>query len=121
MSVPPVHRTARSIVCRMKGHGWNPQPSRWHQRLYTGHLMGRLDPQLRRFRRPFWATVAFLLGFTVLLVIVSNYFLLPAISAARGADASGRHQLSAVSALLLAVLLVTLIVGLFLTFRIHRF
>jgi hypothetical protein len=75
----------------------------------------------RPYRRPFWATVLYLASFSVLIVIVANYFLFPAIIASHGADASGRRQLSAVSALLLAVVLTVLLIGLLLAFRIHRF
>jgi hypothetical protein len=82
-----------------------------------------IDPAyLRRaFRRPFWATVAFLLAFAALLLLIGRYFMQPAVVAAHVADGPGRRQLSAVSILLLAILLVMLAVGLMLTFRVHRF
>jgi len=32
-----------------------------------------------RLRRALWASVAFLAGFSALIVIVANYFLLPAV------------------------------------------
>lgn len=65
--------------------------------------------------------MAFLAGFSVLIVIVANYFLLPATSAVPAADVEGKRQLSAVSALLLAILLFIMVVGLLMTFRIRRF
>ena len=74
-----------------------------------------------RLRRALWATVAFLGGFGVLIVIVANYFLLPAADAARVADHAGRRQLSAVAMLMLAILLFIMLVGLLMTFRIRRF
>ena len=75
----------------------------------------------QRLRRSLWATVAFLGGFGVLIVLVANYFLIPAADAARTADHVGRRQLSAVAMLMLAVLLFVMIVGLLMTFRIRRF
>ena len=82
-----------------------------------------VDPaHLRRaFRRPFWATVAFLLAFIALLLLVCKYFMQPAVVAAHVATPPERRQLSAVSILLLAILLIMLGVGLMLTFRVHRF
>ena len=73
-----------------------------------------------RLKRALWAMAAFLVGFAILIVIVSHYYLLPAMEAARGADLSGRRQLSAFSTLLLAVVLFVLLVGLGMTFRVHR-
>jgi hypothetical protein len=74
-----------------------------------------------RLKRTLWAMAAFLLGFAILILIVTHYYLLPAMEAARGADVSGRRQLSAFSTLLLAVVLFVLLVGLAMTFRVHRF
>jgi len=74
-----------------------------------------------RLRRSLWATVAFLAGFGVLIVIVANYFLIPAADAARSADHVGRRQLSAVAMLMLAILLFIMLIGLVMTFRIRRF
>ena len=73
-------------------------------------------------RRSFWPVLAFLLGFTVLLIVVSRYFLIPALDAwEHSADPAGRKLLSAHSALLLSILLLILLSGLLLTFRIGRF
>jgi hypothetical protein len=74
-----------------------------------------------RLRRSLWATVAFLGAFGALIVIVANYFLIPAADAARTADTVGKRQLSAVAMLLLAILLVIMLIGLLMTFRIRRF
>jgi len=63
----------------------------------------------------------FLLAFAALIAVVAFYYLLPALDAARGADVAGRRQLSAFSMLLMAVILFVLLVGLAMTFRIHRF
>jgi hypothetical protein len=74
-----------------------------------------------RLRRALWATVAFLAGFGALIVIVANYFLIPAADAARTADQIGKRQLSAVAMLMLAILLFVMLIGLLMTFRIRRF
>lgn len=74
-----------------------------------------------RVRRSLWASVAFLGGFGALIVIVANYFLIPAADAARTADQAGKRQLSAVAMLLLAILLFVMLIGLLMTFRIRRF
>src|SRR4051812_23348747 len=74
-----------------------------------------------RLRRALWASVAFLAGFSAIIVIVANYFLLPAVDAAKAADVAGKRQLSAVSALLLTILLFIMLIGLLMTFRIRRF
>jgi hypothetical protein len=74
-----------------------------------------------RLRRALWATVAFLAGSGALIVIVANYFLIPAADAARTADQTGRRQLSAVAMLMLAILLFVMLIGLLMTFRIRRF
>jgi small-conductance mechanosensitive channel len=75
----------------------------------------------RRLRRALWAAVAFLCGFAALIVIVGNYYLVPALDAAHTADTAGKRQISAFSMLLLAVILFTLIIGLLMTFSIRRF
>src|SRR4051812_20019982 len=74
-----------------------------------------------RLRRSLWASLAFLAGFSAIIVLVLNYFLVPAADAARHADIVGRRQLSAVSILLLAILLFIMLIGLLMTFRIRRF
>jgi hypothetical protein len=74
-----------------------------------------------RLRRALWASVAFLAGFGALIVIVFHYFLVPAVTAAKDADIAGKRQLSAVSMLLLAILLFIMLTGLLMTFRIRRF
>ena len=78
-------------------------------------------PPERRIRRVLWASVAFLMGFSALIVLIAHYYLLPAIDAARDADPAGRRQLSAFSTLLLAVVLFTLLVSLLVTFRVRKF
>lgn len=68
-----------------------------------------------------WAILTFLLAFSALLVLLIWYYLIPAGEAAKGASPHGRAELRAVSALLLAVVLFILLVGLVLTFRAGRF
>lgn len=65
--------------------------------------------------------VAFLLGFTVLLIFVSYFYLFPALRARQTATEPERRVLAAHSLLLLAVLLFILLMGLFLTLRLGRF
>ena len=81
-----------------------------------------LSPQrARRSGRIYWPTLAFLLGSAVLIYVISDWYLLPAMDAARDADAAGRRSLAAYSRLLLAIVLVILVAGILLTFRFGRF
>jgi hypothetical protein len=68
-----------------------------------------------------WAVLVFLLGFMALVVFVSFYYLLPALKVYQHASHADRQRLRAWSTLLLAILLVMLLCGLVLTFRIGRF
>lgn len=74
-----------------------------------------------RSGRILWGTLAFLLGFSLLIVIVSDWYLLPALEAARSANPLERKTLSAHARLLLAVVLFVLVAGILLTFRFGRF
>jgi uncharacterized membrane protein YhaH (DUF805 family) len=74
-----------------------------------------------RSGRSYWGVLAFLLLFVVLIVAVSDYFLLPAMSAAHGASDAEKLRLTAYSRLLLWLVLFILIVGLVLIFRPGRF
>lgn len=78
------------------------------------------DPRLR-FRRSLWATIAFLVGFGLLITIVARYFLVPGMEAARDASAPEKRQLSAAAMLLLAVVMVIVVVGILVAFRVRRF
>lgn len=78
-------------------------------------------PLVCRSGRIYWATLAFLIGFAVLIYVVSDWYLLPALDAAQGATTAEKRQLSAYSRLLLAIVLVILICGILLTFRFGRF
>ena len=60
-------------------------------------------------------------GFAVLIVIVSNFYLLPALEASREATRTEKRQLVAHSRLLLAIILFILIAGILLTFRFGRY
>ena len=73
-----------------------------------------------RIRFP-WATLVFLIGFAVLLVFISYWYLFPALEAARDATRVEKKGLAAHARLLLAVVLFILFAGLVLTFRIGRF
>ena len=76
---------------------------------------------LHRSGRSHWAVVAFLLAFALLIVIVSHYYLFPALEAASEAAPNERKTLAAYSWLLMVVILFVLGVGLVLTFRVGRF
>ena len=65
--------------------------------------------------------LAFLLGFCVLFLFVTNYYLLPATEAFGQATPGQQRVLAAHSRLLLAILLIILFSGLVLTFRVGRF
>jgi hypothetical protein len=89
-----------------------------------------LHPRLRspRSRRPArtpWAVVAFLAAFAAGLGLLSHFYLLPALrtflTARQQGDKTGTAAITATSALLLAVILVILVAGILLTFRIGRF
>src|SRR5437773_4000626 len=75
---------------------------------------------LSRWRTP-WGLLIFLLGYVALLVVVSHYYLLPALKVVHDATPVERKWLSASSALLLAVILFIIGVGIVLTFRVSRF
>jgi type II secretory pathway component PulF len=72
-----------------------------------------------------WAVLAFLAAFAVGIVFLSTYYLLPALEAftqaQRAGDQTGKKAISATSALLLSVILIILLSGLILTFRVGRF
>jgi hypothetical protein len=65
--------------------------------------------------------LAFLGGFAVLFIFVSRYYLIPATEAFGQASPGERRVLAAHSRLLLAIILVILLAGLILTFRVGRF
>ncbi|HYE19018.1 MAG TPA: hypothetical protein VEA69_11270 [Tepidisphaeraceae bacterium] len=72
-----------------------------------------------------WPVVVFLAGFGLAVVGLAYYYLLPAaeavVSAKQAGDHKGQRAISATAALLLAVLLIVLICGIFMTFRIGRY
>jgi hypothetical protein len=78
-------------------------------------------PAVFRTGRIYWATLAFLVGFAVLIYVVSDWYLLPAMDAAQHANPAEKRTLSAHARLLLAVVLVILVSGIVLTFRFGRF
>ena len=77
--------------------------------------------RVRRSGRIYWPTLAFLLGFAVLIYVISDWYLLPALDAARDANTAEKKSLAAYSRLLLAIVLVILVSGILLTFRFGRF
>jgi uncharacterized BrkB/YihY/UPF0761 family membrane protein len=76
-----------------------------------------------RSGRTYWAVLAFLLGFAILLLGILSYYLAPAMDAAtsKGITAHEKRTLMAYSRLLLAIVLFILFAGLVMTFRVGRF
>jgi len=83
-----------------------------------------LAARRRRPGRSQWPVLAFLLAFTVGLIGLTYYYVLPAsrsfLKAKQEGDRHGQHAITATSALLLAVVIFILIAGLLLTFRVGR-
>ena len=71
--------------------------------------------------RPFISLIGFMLAAWAILFLVTDLYLLPALRVAQGADATARKQLAALSALVLAIILTSLIVILMLVLRPGRF
>lgn len=65
--------------------------------------------------------IAFLLLFLVLLLVVSHWYLLPALDAYNHADARGRRLLGLHALLLLSLLLVILVLFVVMLFRVGRY
>ena len=76
---------------------------------------------VRRPGRILWGTLFFLLGSAALIVVISNWYLLPAMDAARNAAPDEKRTLAAHARLLLSVVLFILVAGILLTFRFGRF
>ena len=76
---------------------------------------------LRRPGRTYVAVVVYLLCFTVLLIVISKDYLLPAMEASRNASPQEKRQLAAYARLMLTVVLFVLFGGLLVAFRIGRF
>ena len=74
-----------------------------------------------RFSRPIFALLGFMLAAWVILFIVSDLYLIPAMRLAQGADGIARKQLAALSALVLAIILTALLAILMLILRPGRF
>ncbi len=74
-----------------------------------------------RTGRTIVAVLCFLLLFAILIVMVSQWYLLPTLAAFNVATKAEKLEIAAYARLLLTVLLVILIVGLMLTFRMGRF
>ena len=74
-----------------------------------------------RSARTYVAVVVYLLCFTVLLIVISKMYLLPAMEASRNATPQEKRQLAAFARLMLAVVLFVLFGGLLIAFRIGRF
>jgi hypothetical protein len=65
--------------------------------------------------------MCFLLLFTGLLVMVSHFYVMPGLEAAKHLDHPARRKLAANAMLVLMLMLTLLVVGLLITFRISRF
>jgi len=77
--------------------------------------------RVRRSGRILWGTLAFMAGSAVLIVVISKWYLLPAMEAARDAAPAERRALAAHARLLLSVVLFILLAGILMTFRFGRF
>ena len=78
-------------------------------------------PATSRIGMGYARVLAFLLGFAGLFLFIARYYLIPATEAFGQADAKQQRVLAAHSRLLLAILLIILLSGLVLTFRVGRF
>jgi len=67
------------------------------------------------------AVMIYLAGFVALLLVVSRYYLMPALAAYSSADPQRRKVLAAHALLILSLFLLILFLGLLFTFRIGRF
>src|SRR5437868_13366335 len=74
-----------------------------------------------RFTRPSFPLIGFMLAAWIILFLVTDLFLIPALRAANGADSFARKQLAAISALVLAIILTCLVAILMLVLRPGRF
>jgi len=74
-----------------------------------------------RFTRPIFALVGFMIAAWVILFLVTDLYLIPALKAVQGADSIARKQLAAISALVLAIILTSLVAILLLILRPGRF
>jgi hypothetical protein len=76
---------------------------------------------LMRFTRPFFPLIGFMLAAWIILFLVTDMFLIPALRVAQGADSIAKKQLAAISALVLAIILTCLLAILMLVLRPGRF
>jgi hypothetical protein len=74
-----------------------------------------------RFTRPFFPLIGFMLAAWIILFLVTDMFLIPALRVANGADTIARKQLAAISALVLTIILTALLAILMLVLRPGRF
>jgi hypothetical protein len=74
-----------------------------------------------RPRRSSWGAIVFMVACAVLIAIVSRYYLIPALDAARHATPREKRWLAASSRLLLSVVLFVVLAGLLMVFRVGRF
>ena len=82
-------------------------------------------PRQRRPGRAPWSVVAFLALYAVGVTALAYYYILPAtqalVTAKQQHDAHGQRAISATATLLLMVVLLVLISGIFVTFRVGRY
>jgi hypothetical protein len=79
------------------------------------------SPRRPRRGNTYIRVIVYLAGFGAMLLLVWYRFLGPAMSAVPHASHDGRRKLAAVSALVMAMVLVYLLAGLILVFRVGRF
>ncbi|HTW94574.1 MAG TPA: hypothetical protein VMD30_07265 [Tepidisphaeraceae bacterium] len=83
--------------------------------------MAQRPDMFRWVSRMVWGMIVYLIGFILLLLLVFYRFFIPAAAAAHSADSRGRHIVGAYSWLVMAIVLVYVLAGLILVFRIGRF
>ena len=71
--------------------------------------------------RPIWPLVAFVLGFSGLMWLVADQFLVPGMEAAREATAGQKRQLMAYARLLMVIVLAIVCIAMLAVFRVRRF
>jgi uncharacterized membrane protein len=76
---------------------------------------------MSRFGRSLWAAIAFVVVFVIIISVVAEYFLFPAMQLAHDASPAQKRQLMAASRLMMMIVLFVLCVVMFMLFRVRRF
>jgi hypothetical protein len=79
------------------------------------------EKKIQRSGRSIAAVLGFLVLFAILVILVSKFYLIPGFIAAQHATHAHRRKMAAEALLLMCVMLMILLVGLLISFRISRF